>query len=406
MVATVVFNCEPFDRSARSYSWLTNPVAHMRRTAILIGITCYAACAAVAQAGQLPDATASRIDALASALLARKASDPAPVTALSLAIGSGGELLLARGFGLATPSQRADAATLYHVGSLTKQFVAAAVLRLSTRSARARTTGALMDVDSPVGLFFEKADLWGGEAPVTLRKLLTMTSNLPNFTRRPPRGVDPWGSISSQQLLDRLQHQAPHGLGSSFEYSNTNYFLLAAVLESVVEPESAATTSYYDRLRQEVFRPALMHDTRFIADAHGDRVLAAPHYRRSRPAFNSPDWLKGSADVVSNVRDIFAWNKALMEGRVLAPELRSLMFSDNARVGPLQYYGMGWFVEHEADRDIYFHSGTVPGYSAFNLIAVENTGTSRWTSVTLLANSDAVEDLDELATAILEFVPR
>jgi CubicO group peptidase (beta-lactamase class C family) len=377
----------------------------MRRWASLLVFTVFVGWAPVAEAGDLPPEQVSRVSALARTFLERTATEHAAPTALSLAVGLNGDMVLARGFGQATPGSSADAMTLYHVGSLTKPFVAAAVLKMSTRSAQALTSGAVLALDQPVSLFFHKAELWDGEAPVTVRKLLTMTSNLPNFTRRPPRDVDPWGAISSQQLLDTLQHQAPHGLGSSFEYSNTNYFLLAALLEAVVEPEARTPRGYREVLTDDVFLPAGMRDTRFIGEPPGEHNLAAPHFRHSRPAFNSPDWLKGSADVVSSARDIFKWNKALMEGRVLAPELRAMMFAEWARVAPLQFYGMGWFIEHEGNRDIYFHSGTVPGYAAYNMIAVDKRSPD-WISVTLLANSDAVEDLDDLAARILDAVAR
>ena len=108
-----------------------------------------------------------------------------------------------------------------------------------------------------------------------------------------------------------------------------------------------------------------------------------------------PDWLQGSADISSTVIDLFKWNKAVMEDRLLSRPMREAMFSDAARVDVWTYYGMGWFVRHKEGRDEYYHSGSVPGYTAINHIDATSGGD--WVSVSILTNSDGVEGLDQLA---------
>lgn len=76
------------------------------------------------------------------------------------------------------------------------------------------------------------------------------------------------------------------------------------------------------------------------------------------------------------------------------------MLSDAARVDPMTYYGMGWFIEHEGDRDIFSHTGSVPGYTSVNMI-VRNLDAGLWRSATILTNGDEVEGLDILAKDIL-----
>ena len=131
--------------------------------------------------------------------------------------------------------------------------------------------------------------------------------------------------------------------------------------------------------------------------------MARPIYRK-KPAFDQPDWLKGSADIASSAADLYAWNAALMGGRVLSSEAFGLMVSDGARVTPDLYYGMGWFVEHRAKSEVYTHSGHVPGFTSYNLVLAERaeSGNPRaWTSVTLLVNTDVVEGLEALADDLL-----
>jgi CubicO group peptidase (beta-lactamase class C family) len=225
-----------------------------------------------------------------------------------------------------------------------------------------------------------------------------MTSNLPNFTRRPPPNVDPWGAVAAPRLLDELKKLSPHGWPDSFEYSNTSYFLVAQIIEAVGRADHVPIGSYRDAIRAAVIDKAGMTQTGFAGAYAPGSDLAQPHYRR-RPAFAKPDWLNGSGDMASNVVDLFAWNKALMAGRVIGAASRAAMFSDAARVGPVTYYGMGWFVAHENGWDRYSHSGSVPGFTSYNAIHKRPTSAS-WLSVTLLTNSDGIEGLDELAVAL------
>lgn len=322
--------------------------------------------------------------------------------AISVAVSIEGQLALAKGYGEAQAGMRADANTLYHIGSLTKQFTAAAVLDLIARKAITLRASAPLTLETEADAIFDGVEHWHASQgnSVTVRRLLNMTSNLPNFTRRPPAAADPWGAIAAPALLGELKRLVPWGWPDSFEYSNTSYFLLAAIMESVVVPGEAGPLRYRDRLRSSLFARAGMTGTGFIGEYLPGAVLAEATYRR-RPVFAMPDWLKGSGDMASNVLDLNRWNTALMEGRIPTPWARDLMLSDSARVGPTEWYGMGWFIEHREGRDVFHHSGTVPGYTAFNAIARAGEPT-RWVSVVLLANSDGISGLDELAEDIVD----
>jgi len=251
---------------------------------------------------------------------------------------------------------------------------------------------------------FDGVDNWttGDEPPITVRSLLTMTSNLPNFTRHPPPEADPWGAVDTPKLLAALKRQSPHGWPNTFEYSNTGYFLLAHIIEAALPASTGERMTVREFLRAALLRPPDLHHTGFIDDYAAGSEPAEGHYRR-RPAFAQPHWLDGCGDMASNVVDIFAWNRALMDDRVLSSASRAVMFSDAARVDPLTYYGMGWFIRHDDDWDNYYHSGAVPGFTAYNAI-LKHRQSGRWISVTLLANSDGVDGLDELADEIIDVV--
>ena len=323
------------------------------------------------------------------------------ISGMSVAIGRAGTLLYADGFGIAAPGRPATARTIYMVGSITKQFTAAALLRLIDKGASIRGRSETIKLDTPVADILDAAHDWQleGGPPITISNLLSMTSNLPNYTRRPPRDLDPWGAVPARQLLTAIKGYRPSGYPGSFEYSNTSYFLLSEIMEQLAV--AGSTRSYHQILEDEIFVRLGLSDTGFRADPHIAARLATPHYKR-RPRFFQPDWLKGSGDVASTVIDIFKWNSELMAGTALSAGMRAVMFSDSGRVDAWTYYGAGWFVSHKDEVDRYFHSGTVSGYTSFNLIVQPKN--HDWVSVVLLADSDGVQDIDVLAEHIAQLV--
>ena len=319
---------------------------------------------------------------------------------MSIAIGINGELAMAEGFGNDGHGNRPNADTKYRIGSITKQFTAATVLRLIEKGAVCTLTNMPLTLDTAAADIIPGVENWTqpDQAPITVRSLLTMTSNLPNFTRRPPPELDPWGAVALPELLGAVKRLKPEGWRSSFEYSNTSYFILASIIDAVTLPGSRTALPYRDAMRALLLAPVGLSATSFSDDISSDVTFALPHYQR-RPAFGAADWLRGSGDMVSTARDIWKWNAALLNGAVIRQTSLAEMFSETARVTPTLYYGMGWYVAQDNGCMLYSHSGTVPGYTATNAICrMPARGTD--ITVTLLTNADGVEDLDDVAEAL------
>lgn len=323
------------------------------------------------------------------------------VTALTLSIGGPERLELARAFGQAREGHPATPDTRFAIASVTKQITAATLLRTISRHELRTRDGRQLSLDTDIRDIFAGVGHWArdGAGAIRVRNLLTMTSNLPNFTRRPPALIDPWGSVGAERLLRAVKQFRPHGWPNTFEYNNTGYFLLAEILEHAA-PAHGTHGSKFEAAIRKTIALAGMRDTYLRNAPHHPDNLAQPNYSRPRPAFTAGYWLKGSADLVSTVTDLYRWNATFMSGRIVAADMRDLMLSDQARVDPTTYYGMGWFIEHEADRDIFSHTGSVPGYTSVNMI-VRKRGTDRWRSVTILTNGEEVEGLDILAKDVL-----
>jgi len=335
--------------------------------------------------------------------------------ALSVALGINGQLVFARGYGEGRPGQPADEHTVYHIGSLSKQFTAAAVLRLVDEGARSWHSHTPINLSSPVQDLLPGFENWdnGGEGtPVTVRRLLTMTSGIQNLLHHPPSGSDPWGHITAAQMLDGLRRLPPSIRQRAFTYDNFNYFLLAQIVENSGEADKGQVPDFAEIVHATMIAPLGLGDTGFTSHLDTDRNLrmASPSWGKTspylrRPAFVLSDWLKGSADMVSSAADLFGWNKAIMENRVVSPASRNLMFSNAARVTISKYYGMGWFVEHNAGWDWLSHTGYVPGFTASNAI-VRNPRDGTWISVSLLTNADDVRGLEALSAEIVRAAKR
>jgi D-alanyl-D-alanine carboxypeptidase len=391
-----------------------------RRTrAVFAGTVLLFALPSVASAQSWSADKTQQIDQLVDRFRGVK-SDGATLPTLSIAIGIDGQLAMAKGYG-ASDGKPVTEHTQYEIGSLTKQFTAAAILELIRDGATRVNSQAKLSVNTPLVDIFGKSSYWAAQPWLTVGRLLTMTSNLPSFTRRPPDDANPWEPITAEHLFKDIENSTPPGVSDDFDYSNTNYFLLAEMMEQVVMPGEPNPESYHDFLRKRIFEPAGMVNTSFIGEQRDDldppdpyappevqsqpistasveqgAALASPDYRlRSRPPFTNPDWLKGSGDMVSSAIDLFAWHKALMSAQVPA-EVRDQMFSDASRVTPFVYYGMGWFCEHKDSQDIFSHTGAVPGYTSYTAIIRLKTG-GKWLSITLLSNSDQLDGLDDLA---------
>ena len=142
---------------------------------------------------------------------------------------------MAKGYG-SSDGKPVTAHTQYEIGSLTKQFTAAAVLELMHDGARRVNSQAKLSVNTPLVDIFGKGSYWAAQPWLTVGRLLTMTSNLPNFTRRPPDDANPWEPITAKHLFEDIENSTPPPASDDFDYSNTNYFLLAEMMEQLVMP--------------------------------------------------------------------------------------------------------------------------------------------------------------------------
>lgn len=263
--------------------------------------------------------------------------------------GRGGRIVYCRGFGMADREAgiAAGCDTVYDVMSITKQFTAAAILKLQMMG-RLRVT-------DPIGTFLGPVP--AGKRSITVRQLLTHTSGLVESLG------DDYDVMSRDAMLARALASKPLSApGKEFHYSNVGYSVLAAIIEKV------SGVGYEKFLARYLFGPAGMTRTGYVLP-RWDRSRVAVEYdrhgrREGRPfehpwAADGPYWnLRGNGGLLSTPRDMFRWQRALSGDTVLSEPAKRELFAPWRRMPDSDdSYGYGWIITHTDDGRIAWHDG-------------------------------------------------
>jgi CubicO group peptidase (beta-lactamase class C family) len=269
-----------------------------------------------------------------------------------------GRVLLHAGYGMADreAGRPVSADTVFHIGSLSKSFTAAAVLQLESEGR--------LRLDDRLDRHF--AEVPADKAAISLRQLLTHSAGLPDrvlpCSRAEAGALDRDAyvrTVLAAPLLDRP--------GRRYRYSNAGYDLLGAVIEL------ASGQAYEDYLRRALLDPAGLHDTGIAPATWAEPERIALGYRADgRPwgTLHSLFWGEhgalwcnlASGALLSTVDDLRRWQRALLEGRVLAPEQVERMWSPQIaeQPGRRSHYGFGFLIsEHPGLGRLVAHNGSL-----------------------------------------------
>ena len=334
-----------------------------------------------------------------------------PVAAVSITVD--GNPVLARSFDIDGSIVPRGEEVRYHIGSVSKQFTAAAVLALIEDRTIVPSTNLPITLDTSLSELFPNLDRTSDNGKVTVRRLLTMTSNLPSYTDDAlafsinPAGVAPASQpIEANAIIQRLKSYKQVGPALTFGYSNTNYFVLALIIDALkgdyqLTNPPAAQKYVHGRLLAK----AGMTLSGFVGESPPPGAIdARPTFLRA-PLLNQGAWPKGAGDLISTADDMARWNIALMSGRIIAaPVLDAMLAPVAPGTESKPYHGclyaMGWYACERQGYRLYQHDGVISGFMASNAIARQKDGS--WMSVTVLANSDATIDIVTLARGVVE----
>jgi D-alanyl-D-alanine carboxypeptidase len=312
------------------------------------------------RAVQPPSSPAVPAALVAAARQAAEASIAAGVPAVQIAVSRGGQVIYSEAFGV-TNTEYGTAATsrsVMQIGSLTKQFTAAAILRLAERGA--------LSLDDRIDKYVPEFDPRG--RTITLRHLLSHRSGVPRDWTTAP-GISPavlLTAVTRQQVIAGINAQPfEFTPGSKYSYSNAGYMLAGYAVESITG------RSFADFVHSELALPLGLLDTGVCGTSNlprpaGYAVLpvppgAAPDVRWTDPVH--PSGLNSSGSLCSTAYDLARWAHLLANGRVMLPASYATMTTRPP--APLVPYGLGVVVDAVHGHPAVFHDGAIYGYQSF-----------------------------------------
>src|SRR6266487_272949 len=261
-----------------------------------------------------------------------------------------GKILLEKGYGFKDVQDNSlnDQHTIFLIGSITKEFTAAIILKLAEQKKL-----TLSDNLSKYYPDFPKGD------SITIKNLLTQTSGIFNYTEI----NDFWNQLSlhtnEKNVLDTLKKR---GLifspGEKFSYSNSNYMLLAYIIQRVTH------NPYETVVHDWIFKPLGMSHSGFDFTALKDFNKAKGYWDFSAakytegPLNDSSEYI-GSGEIYSTTGDLYKWHVALQSGKILSKALQ-----EQAYQSYLGQYGYGWELDTIFNKKIVGHGGRMFGFES------------------------------------------
>jgi CubicO group peptidase (beta-lactamase class C family) len=316
------------------------------------------------------------------------------VAGLAVAVVREGEVV-SRGFGVRDVGTGASVTpeTMFHLASVSKPFVATAVVSLA---AARDADEPVLDLDAPIIEWVPEFTLADGRAgEVTARRLLSHSSGLPDVSdygwHDPQLGDDALSEFARSLSGWRLQAEP----GSSYSYSNAGFELLGLLLSK------ATGTTFENAVRQQVLAPLGMRNSTFLRGEVPARLAASPHVgmplKVPEGAYPYTRRHAPSSTLHSNLVEMCRWMEAHLESADnasdgqwvrLDPGLLDLMWRPVVPVGhpPFEEQAaLGWGVGSYRGHRTLSHSGADPGFgSRFVLVPERRTG------VVVLANSNTI----------------
>ena len=307
---------------------------------------------------------------------------------VAIAVVRGRDTISMKAWGMADleNSVAATARSVYRIGSVTKQFTAAAIMQLMEQGK--------LRVDDSIGAHL--AGLPAAWRPVTIRQLLNHTSGIPSYTSVGERWRRRWSEEMPPESL--LAFTATDSMwfppGSKWRYDNTGYILLGMLIEKLTAHSWAAD------IEERFTKPMGLADTR-SCQAEPIIPRRVRGYEEDGNAWVNTAYLAMSqpyaaGSMCSTVADLVRWNRALHTGKVVSAASYLMMTTpEGAAAGGELAYGFGLGRDTIAGKPVITHGGGIHGFITGNAWVP-----SAELSVTVLTNSGSAPAGDLLKQLI------
>jgi D-alanyl-D-alanine carboxypeptidase len=305
----------------------------MRPLMFAAGVMIFAASVAQADAAGIAEIQV----ALDSWLAARSSAEMVTGVAAYISFGDNGPAIEAFAGKVGNGSQDVPVrqGTLFQMGSTSKSFTAALILKLEA--------GGKLSIDDTLGKWLPQYPAW---EDVTIRRLLNMTSGIPNYSETEAMSRiwvnDPTRDLTAENLIKLVYETGKDNLSqnSGYNYSNTNYILAGMVAEK------AAGRSYRDLVHEMIIQAFGLRDTFYENGTYPDAVTerlahgffynpaCADYQPKCTESWNhglmgrdvrtmSTSWAQAAGGAIADARDVDRWMRAVFGGRVVPPKQQS-----------------------------------------------------------------------------------
>ena len=258
-----------------------------------------------------------------------------------------------------------NANTPFHIASVSKTFTAMAVLKL--------WQDGKLNIDEPFSKYFPNFNYPG----VTIRTLLNHRSGLPNYVYfMETLGWDKTKFVHNEDVLNylinkksELKNVAP--ANTHFAYCNTNYALLALLIEKVTG------TKFPAYIQKTFFKPLQMNNTTIFDSSNMAHFIPSYDWRGGLIPLNFLDAVYGDKNVYTTPRDLLTWDRALTSGKIFTAQTLEQAYApySNEKQG-IRNYGLGWRMNiYPGGKKMIYHNGWWHGSNAAFIRLLKDSAT-------------------------------
>jgi D-alanyl-D-alanine carboxypeptidase len=303
----------------------------------------------------LPEDLKSKIDAAANQILSST-----KVPSASIAIVKDGHIAYLQAYGQArlSPAMEATPQMQYSIGSISKQFTAAAVLFLAQ--------DGKLNLNDPVSKYLPELTR---AHEVTIRMLLSHTSGYQDYWPEDYVMTSMMAPTTAQHILDEWgKRPLDFDPGTEWQYSNTNYVIAGRIVEQL------SGMALIDLLEKRIFLPLGMVN---VYDSDASRLPATDPTGYERHALGPPrpspqtgaNWMFAAGELAMPAHDLALWDISLIDRSLLSPASYTQMFTPvPLKNGDNTGYGLGVNVKKRDGRTVIEHSGEVSGFVSENVV--------------------------------------
>lgn len=301
-------------------------------------------------------------------------------------------ILFKKAYGLASmkPKRKLNSNMVFQIGSMSKQFVSAAVLQLVEQGK--------LKLEDPIQKYVPYYPI--KKHPVTLHHLLSQTSGIPDYFDVDDNEFELLAkTYTPKQLLDFYKNEPlQFKPGEQWQYSNSNYPLLGLAIENVTG------LTLRDYLDQHIFKPLSMNDSGlWYTDTTKEKNIVKGYYTKNNRFVEGPkissSALYAPGGIVSTVNDLYKWNTALKNRNVISEfVVNHLIREQKTSDGKGTAYGYGLALKTIQGSPTIQHSGILFGFTSTGMY-LPNEGIY----LCILSNSkfDRAEELANYCASVI-----